>query len=186
MTNAFLIGSQIYLRPVELEDLPFIVQGENAPQVRETLFLFWPSYRLSTEERLLQQIKSKESIVLTIVIKDSEQVIGQTAFFRLDWVSRAAVFYLALLDPASWGKGYGTEVTRLMVDYAFATLNLNRIQLHVCAENLPAIKIYQKVGFIQEGVLRQAMFHHDRYCDFWVMGILKSDWLRSKKAAEKA
>jgi RimJ/RimL family protein N-acetyltransferase len=69
-----------------------------------------------------------------------------------------------------------------MVDYAFMTLNLNRIQLHVCAENTPAIKIYERVGFQKEGVLRQAMFRKGNYVDFWVMGILRSDWLKQKNS----
>jgi|UPI0003737F5A RimJ/RimL family protein N-acetyltransferase len=181
MQNAFLIGEKIYLRPLQAEDSALIVSGENNPLVRETLFLFLPNYPLLTAERIEQQVHSKESVVLTIVEKTTDQAVGQTALFRIDWVSRAAIFYLTLLEPACWGKGYGTESTQLMVDYAFETLNLNRIQLHVCAENMAAIKIYQKVGFIQEGLLRQAMFHHDRYCDFWVMGILKCDWLKGKK-----
>lgn len=185
MQNVFLIGEKIYLRPLQEEDITLLVSGENDPQVRETLFLFLPNYPLLTAERIAQQIHSKESIVLTIVEKITDLAVGQTAFFRIDWVSRAAIFYLALLKPACWGRGYGTEATQLMVDYAFETLNLNRIQLHVCAENIAAIKIYQKVGFVQEGVLRQAMFHHNRYSDFWVMGMLKSDWLKSKKSSNK-
>ena len=75
----------------------------------------------------------------------------------------------------------GTETVQSMIDYAFETLNLNRIQLHVSAENEPAIKIYRRVGFIKEGVLRQAMFHDNKYYDFWVMGILKHDWLRKRE-----
>jgi RimJ/RimL family protein N-acetyltransferase len=104
------------------------------------------------------------------------QAVGVTAFFRIDYVSRAAIFYLALLDPQAWSKGFGGEATRLMVDYAFATLNLHRIQLHVCAENAPAIRIYEKAGFVKEGVLRQAMYRRGGYVDFWVMGILREDW----------
>ncbi len=185
MINPFLIGRYIYLRPLQLEDSDFIARGENNPKVRETLFLFLPNYPALTKEKISQQINSRETIIFTIVEKASDIPVGQTAFFRIDWVSRAAIFYLAILDPAFWGKGYGTETTQLMVDYAFETLNLNRIQLHVFADNVAAIKIYQKVGFIKEGVLRQAMFHHDHYCDFWVMGILKNDWLQNKNKSSE-
>jgi len=114
------------------------------------------------------------------VDKQSDQPVGQTAFFRIDYISRAAVFYLAILDPNCWSQGLGTETTQMMMQYAFNTLNLNRIQLHVCQETTAAIKIYQRVGFKKEGVLRQAMYRNGRYYDFWVMGLLRSDWLAAQ------
>lgn len=177
MNNPFLIGEKIYLRPVEAEDAKFLSKGENEPTVRDSLFLALPVSLINEQEKVEQYIKSKDAIVLIVVEKETDKPIGQTAFFRIDYISRAAIFYLAILDPAHWSKGYGSEATQLMVDYAFKTLNLNRIQLHVCAENEPAIKIYERVGFIKEGVLRQAMFRNGNYVDFWVMGILRSDWL---------
>lgn len=178
MQNPFIIGEKIYLRPLQTEDAGFVCRGENDSQVRETLFLAFPVDPLKSQEKISQQINNRETIIFIIAAKDSDEPVGQVALFRLDWVSRAAVFYLALLDPAQWSKGYGREATQLMIDYAFETLNLNRIQLHVFAGNTAAIKIYQKVGFVKEGILREAMFHHDCYCDFWVMGILRSDWLK--------
>jgi len=177
LENPFLIGEKIYLRPVEPEDAKFLSKGENDPIVREALFLALPISLSNEQEKIEQLIKSKEAIVLIIVEKEADKPVGQTAFFRIDYISRAAVFYIAILDPACWSKGLGSEATQLMVDCAFKTLNLNRIQLHVCAENTAAIKIYQRVGFQQEGVLRQAMFRNGNYVDFWVMGILRSDWL---------
>lgn len=177
MKRPFLIGKKIYLRPVEPEDASFLAQGENHPVVREALFLALPVSMATELEKIEQFIKSKEVIVLIIVDQQTDQPVGQTAFFRIDFISRAAVFYLAILDPIHWSKGYGSEATQLMVNYAFETLNLNRIQLHVCAENSPAIRIYERAGFIKEGVLRQAMFRNGAYVDFWVMGILRSDWL---------
>jgi RimJ/RimL family protein N-acetyltransferase len=179
LDNPFLIGKKIYLRPVEAEDAKFLSRGENDPSVRESLFLALPISLTGEQEKIEQYIKSKEAIVFTIIEKETNKPVGQTAFFRIHYISRAAIFYLAILDPVHWSKGYGSEVTQLMVDYAFKTLNLNRIQLHVCAENMPAVKIYQKAGFVKEGVLRQAMYRNGRYFDFWVMGILRCDWLQA-------
>jgi len=181
MNNPFLIGKQIYFRPASLEDAEFITVGENCPAVRETLFLALPMDIEKEREKLRQQMASKETILFTIIDKETDRPIGQTAFVRVDYISSAAVFYIAILNPEFWGKGVGTETSQMMVDYAFETLNLNRIQLHVFAGNTAAIKIYQKVGYVKEGVLRQAMYHHGEYCDFWVMGILKKDWLKNKR-----
>ena len=178
MDNPFLVGNKIYLSPIESKDLEFLCQTQNHPGVREALFMALPVFLETEEEKIKQYITSKDAIVLTIVEKDTNVPVGQTALLRIDYVSRAAVFYLAILRPECWSKGFGTEATQLMVDYAFDTLNLNRIQLHVYAENLLAIKIYQKVGFSREGILRQAMYRKGAYCDFWVMGLLREEWAK--------
>ncbi len=182
MESPFLIGEKTYLRSVAEEDAEFISGGENNPLVRETLFIGLPTEISKIRSKIQNWIQSLESIVFIVMDKATDKPVGQSAFYRIDYLSRAAVFYLAILDPKAWGRGFGTEATRMMVDYAFETLNLNRIQLHVFAGNRPAIAIYQKVGFVQEGLLRQAMFHNNEYCDFWVMGILKSDWQKGKQS----
>ena len=177
MDGVFISGEKIYLRPLEVEtDLELLYKGENDPQVRDALFLALPASRENLRNRLQEWTKSKEIIAFTIIEPRTESPIGMTAFFRVDYIHRAAVFYLALLNSTYWGKGFGSEVTYLMVEYAFNTLNLNRIQLHVCAENSAAIKIYQKVGFNREGILRQAMYRQGAFVDFWVMGFLKSEY----------
>jgi len=181
MITPFLVGNKIYLRPVELDDAKSFYIGENDPIIRESLFLALPIHHTKEEEKIKQYINSSEAIVLSIIEKSTESIIGQTAFFRIDYIHRIAVFYLAILAQKFWSKGYGTEVTHLMVDYAFQTLNLNRIQLHVCAENNSAIKIYQLAGFVKEGVLRQAMFRKGKYVDFWLMAMLRDEWIAKEK-----
>ena len=181
MHNPFLIGERLYLRPARDEDIDSICRGENDPRVRETLFLALPSETENTRKKIADWQKSEKAIVFSILQKSDDCFIGQTAFFRIDYISRAAVFYLAILDPDHWSKGYGSESTEMMVQYAFDTLNLNRIQLHVFADNQAAIRIYQKEGFLKEGILRQAMYHHGEYCDFWVMGLLQEDWRKKKR-----
>ena len=63
-----------------------------------------------------------------------------------------------------------------MVDHAFATINLNRIQLLVYEYNERAIRIYDRIGFTKEGVLRQENYREGRYWDTWVMSILREEW----------
>jgi RimJ/RimL family protein N-acetyltransferase len=87
-------------------------------------------------------------------------------------------FYIVLLDKSVWGKGLGTEATHLVIDYGFNMLNLNRIQLHVNAENEAAKAVYKKIGFKHEGTLRQAMYKNNKYYDFWLMSILAEEYFR--------
>ena len=183
LKNLFLNGSKIYLRPLENDDAEFLCNGENDEKVRETLFLALPISPSDEAEKIRKFIAAKDTIIFTITLKKNNDAVGQTAFFRIDYVSRSAIFYLAILNPKFWSAGIGSEATQLMVKYAFLTLNLNRIQLHVNSENVPAIKIYQRCGFEKEGVLRQAMFKNGRYFDFWVMGVLRDEWLKKNVTA---
>ena len=172
----FLEGEKIYLRPLQDEDSKLVYFGKNNTDVRETLFLFAPMTLELVQAELKQWSTSKEIMLFTICSQDNNQPVGQTAFVRIDYVSRAAVFYIAIYDPEFWSKGYGGEATRLMLKYAFDILNLNRVQLHVCCENVKGVEAYKKAGYKIEGTLRQAMYHHNRYIDFYVMGILREEY----------
>jgi RimJ/RimL family protein N-acetyltransferase len=170
MRDVFLEGDKVILTPMEEEDAEFLRTMENDPEVRYTLFLYRPLSREFAQKKVREMISSPDILMFMIMDKESGQIAGQTGLVRIDFVSRAAVFYIAIHDKASRSKGFGTEATQLMVDYAFQTLNLNRLQLHVNSENTPAVHIYKKAGFEIEGTLRQAMYHGGKYCDFYVMG----------------
>lgn len=178
MRNPFIIGEKIYLRPVELTDVELFCRCANDPEVRYFFFIAFPTNTIRQKEFIESLYKEKDLIFFTIVTKEEDVPIGQTAFHRIDLISRAAIFSI-IIEPPYWSKGYGSEAVKLMVDYGFNTLNLNRIQLHVWSENERAIKAYLKAGFKKEGVLRQAMYHNNKYCDFWVMAILREDYFKN-------
>jgi len=63
-----------------------------------------------------------------------------------------------------------------LIDYAFNELNLNRVEMHCGAENTKSRKIPGKLGFTEEGVIRQAVWLHDRFVDFVIYGMLADEW----------
>ncbi|TFY61035.1 hypothetical protein EVG20_g7207 [Dentipellis fragilis] len=75
-----------------------------------------------------------------------------------------------------WGKGYGTEVMRWLVDQGFRTLNLHRVSLGVFGSNPRAIAVYKKIGFIEEGRKRKSTFIQGKWEDFISMGILDEEY----------
>jgi RimJ/RimL family protein N-acetyltransferase len=184
--NTFLKGDRIYLRAPEPEDTPMIARLENHPDPRYTLFYAMPTSLQKQREKTEWQTRDPSTILFTICRNDTQEAIGQTSFVRIDWVGRMGTFYLGIADKPNWSKGFGTEATRLMVDYAFRTLNFNRVELKVAVENVAAYRVYEKVGFLREGTLRQAMYHEGRYCDFHMMGILRQDYLDESKFTAKA
>ncbi|NOX87972.1 MAG: GNAT family N-acetyltransferase [Calditrichaeota bacterium] len=176
MTNPFLIGEKIYLRSPLPGDEKIYALSENHPDARSYLYNALPTSPNWHWEQIQNKMNDHNTILLTIATINPDEPVGNTAFVRIDWVGRMATFYIAIAESKNRSKGYGSEATRLMIAYAFDTLNFNRVQLHVSADNERAVKTYQKTGFRIEGTLRQAMFFGNRYHDFYVMGILKQDW----------
>lgn len=172
----FLEGEKVYLRPIEDGDNELFYFGKNETSVRETLFLFKPYTIKDIAEEVEGWLKNNENILFTICEKDSDKAIGLTGLYRVDYVSRAAVFFIAIYDPDFWSKGYGGEATNLVIKYSFDILNLNRLQLHVSVQNEKGVKAYKRSGFTIEGTLREAMYHNDEYVDFYVMGLLRKEY----------
>ncbi len=176
MQNPFLIGSKVYLRPLDLADAPTLTTWLNDPEVTRYLLLHRPLTLLAEEAFLRKMSESEHDIVLGIVAREPEQFIGATGLHQLDARNRHVQFGIVLGEKSAWGKGYGTEATRLMVRYAFETLNLNRVWLHVYEYNERAVRAYQKAGFRIEGRLRQDTFRDGRYWDSFAMAVLREEW----------
>jgi diamine N-acetyltransferase len=182
MKNPFLIGTTVYLRPLERADAPTLVPWVNDPEVSRTILLHRPM-NLEAEVAFIDRVNASEhDVVLGVMTKDSDKLIGATGLHHIDFKNRHAAFALSLGDKEEWGKGYGTEATALVVKYAFETLNLNRVWLHVFEYNERAVRVYEKTGFRREGVLRQDMYREGRYWNTYVMAILREEWEASEAA----
>lgn len=114
----------------------------------------------------------------SIFLKDHRH-IGGAQLKMIDWKNRSAEFGMFIGEKIHWGKGLGAQITRILVNYAFTTLNLHRLWLRVDPENLAAIKCYQKAGFVHEGIFRQEVFRNNTYHDSWIMSLLQSEWKNS-------
>lgn len=183
MKNPFLIDHVVYLRPLDKADAPCFVTWMNDPDVRQTLLTHRPIALAWEEEFLERAAKSDQDIVLGIVDRASDKLIGATGLHHFDQRSRHVGFGITIGDKEEWGKGYGTEATRLIVGYAFETLNLNRVWLHVYEYNERGIRTYERVGFRKEGVMRKAHFHGGRYWDTILMAILQEEWENKHRSA---
>ncbi len=179
MYTPFLCGKKVDLCPVSEADIEIFKKGYNDPNVRDAMFMYFPLTQSETEKKIEKMAENEKAINFAIVDKETKQTVGHTALVHPDWVSRMMTFYIVLLDKSTWGKGFGSEATQLVVDYGFQMLNLNRIQLHVNAENEPAKAVYKKIGFQYEGNLRQAMYKNNKYYDFWLMSILNEEYFNN-------
>jgi ribosomal-protein-alanine N-acetyltransferase len=102
--------------------------------------------------------------------------IGNARLHSLNEHDRRARYAIGIFDAACWGHGYGTEATRLVLAYAFDTLQLHRVDLRVLAVNRRAIASYEKCGFVREGVERDSALIDGVWHDDLIMSILEHEW----------
>ena len=74
------------------------------------------------------------------------------------------------------GRGIVTKACRTLVTYAFEQYTLNKVEIHCATGNTRSRAIPEKLGFVQEGIIRQAEWLNDHYVDMVVYGMLASEW----------
>jgi ribosomal-protein-alanine N-acetyltransferase len=79
-------------------------------------------------------------------------------------------------DDAAWGHGYATEAAHELVQWAFDTLSLNRVQAEVDTRNVASARVLEKLRFVREGTLREACVVNGEVSDSWVYGLIGRDW----------
>ena len=101
--------------------------------------------------------------------------LGEAVLNDLDVDNRSVNYRVWLSGEPVFGRGYGTEITRLVVEYAFETVGLHRVSLGVYDFNPRAQRVYAKCGFVLEGRLRDALFSGGQWHDELVMSVLRTD-----------
>jgi RimJ/RimL family protein N-acetyltransferase len=91
---------------------------------------------------------------------------------------------LLIGEKDTWGKGYATEIFKMIVRHAFLTLNLNKVTAGVYADNLGSSKALARAGFVEEGVRRQHCFMNGAYTDLIIFGVLREEFLRQELVEE--
>lgn len=112
-----------------------------------------------------------------LIVDAEDRPVGHAALYRIDGQARRAEFGILLGDPAVWGHGLGTAVTRAVVEHGFTALGLNRIYLEVLVTNERARHVYEKLGFRVEGRLRQHQLREGIPVDVLVMGLLREEYV---------
>jgi RimJ/RimL family protein N-acetyltransferase len=124
-----------------------------------------------------------ESLTMAIHDRDTNRLIGSCAFSQVDGDNGSAMFHITIGEKDMWGRGYGTEATRLMIDHAFGTLGLHRVALTVFEFNERAIRAYRRCGFVIEGRSRESIYRDGRWWDELSMSVLSTEWHERRNPA---
>jgi RimJ/RimL family protein N-acetyltransferase len=173
----FLVGERIYLRALEpSQDAHLYASWMNDRMIRQYFSVF-PTSESRGKERLERLYKDFRHIIFGISLAQDNHLIGLVGLKDINHLNQSAEFYVIIGDKELWGKGYGTEATKLMVEYGFTELNLNRIQTQDIDDNIAGWRADEKSGFHYEGTLRQAILRFGKYQDVRMYSCLRTEFL---------
>lgn len=168
-----LQGKKVKLRPLERSDLNRTLQWINDPDIFIMMGTFGPRTALAQERWYENIAESRTNLIFAVCLQDGGEHIGNASLFDIDFRNGNAGLTIALPDISNQGQGLGREAVFLLCQYGFKYLNLHKV--YCKTDNLHATRMYEKLGFVKEGVLRQQAFHLGRYVDKIVYGVIKDE-----------
>lgn len=171
-----ITGELVALGPLRRDLLPLYQRWINDTEVARALGVFLPLTVEKETEWYDSEAKSEKSALFTIYELSTLRPIGTTALINLDHRNRKAEFGIEIGEPDGRNKGYGTETTRLMLDYAFNVVGLHNVMLRVFEFNRGAARAYEKAGFKEIGRRRQSYFSGGRMWDEIWMDCLSTEF----------
>jgi RimJ/RimL family protein N-acetyltransferase len=182
---SMLVGDKVTLRGIRREDLSRLwefnndvaveLAGGGDPPIPQSL------ERLQAE--FDQEAAKGGRDGARFAIEADGKFIGQCGLFNLDSTAMACELGITIGDKEYWGRGYGRDSIRLLLDYAFRLRNFHKVWLRVQGDNERAMRAYRACGFVEEGRLREHVFSNGRYLDFVHMGVLRDEWTAGSEAS---
>ena len=171
-----LVGEKCYLSPISKEDAAQYSEWLSDIDVGISLGCFGIQLSLQKEEEILDKMITRNEYVFGIIDNKTDTLIGNCGLHDVNNVDGRAEFGIFIGDKSHWGKGFGKEATRLILDFGFNILNLHEIYLQVFEYNPTAIKLYEQVGFKKIGAFREAKIIGKRTYDVILMDILSDEY----------
>ena len=179
MINPFLTGDKIYLSPLTVDDISDkCIQWLNDSEVcRDNAHATFPNNEARARAYVEEIQKSQNNFVFAIRLKENNEHVGNVSLQSINWINKSGELAILIGEKSAWGKGVGYECYKLLLEYAFKTLNLNRVFSGQTSRNKAMIKICEKAGMKKEGVLRDFLFKNGEYLDLEMYSILKKEYV---------
>jgi RimJ/RimL family protein N-acetyltransferase len=171
-----LTGERVHLRELLPSDVPALYAIFSDPRVMR----YWstPAYQDESEavrlyERIQEGFRSQK--LFQWGIAEGPDLFGTCTLFHLDLVHRRGEIGYALAQR-SWGKGLAKDAVTTVIEFAFETLDLHRIEADVDPRNARSLALLERLGFRREGCLRERYLVNGEIQDALLLGLLRPEW----------
>jgi ribosomal-protein-serine acetyltransferase len=178
------LSGSCFLRLFEESDAEELVRVIAANRAHLAEWLPWVEATSNTTDTRLEFIRRTRRQILEndgfqAAIVDGDEIIGAIGFHGIDWNHRSTGIGYWLSEDRQ-GRGVMTDAVRALTAHAFDVWRLNRVEIRVAVGNLRSRAIPHRLGFLEEGVLRQAERHEENFRDIVVYAMLARDWARPR------
>ncbi len=171
-----IVGELVALGPLVKALLPLYSRWINDLATARNLGL-WRPQTLEQEQAWYDEAPAAEhSVTFTLIERATWRPIGTIGLNDIDHRNGRAELGIMIGEPECRGKGYGTEATRLLLDYAFTALGLHNVMLRVFSFNTAAIRAYERAGFREFGRRRECYLMNERLWDDVHMECLSTEF----------
>jgi RimJ/RimL family protein N-acetyltransferase len=174
---------RLLLKPVEQEDLPFLLNLRWDKDIMD--FLIHDPISLKSQQTWFDNIHKTSDLVLSIFFKgddiSEQKLAGTVGLYNINMRHQRATWRVRISSDFQ-GKGIAFEAVNLVLDYGFNTLNIQKIISDSFADNTAIIKLSEKLGFSQEGLLRSHYFHKGCFRDAISFGLLREEFNAIQKS----
>lgn len=170
------ITYKVILKPLEDNHSDKMFEWINNKELIEFNARYRPVSR-EDHDIWFENVRVDPTVAIRAIELDNGEFIGTCQLHTILYVSGLAEFQIRIGETAHHGHGYGTEATRLLLKHGFEDLELNRIWLTVFETNVRARKVYEKLNFTEEGIMRQHALIAGKYLNIVVMGLLRNEFV---------
>jgi [ribosomal protein S5]-alanine N-acetyltransferase len=170
-----LVGQKVLLEAIEEKNIELLRLWRNDPALNRYFREFRP-ITSDMQKKWYQERGNNENphhIYFQIISQESRKLLGCTGLHYIDWQGRKAEFSIFLHEERKEGKG--KEALELLLSYGFNTLHLHKIWGEVY-DNNQALAIYKKLGFKEEGLLRDHYFKEGAYGNSTILSLLEEEY----------
>jgi RimJ/RimL family protein N-acetyltransferase len=168
------------LRELERGDLTVITKWRNSSELIRQLGAPFRYINPEVDIRWFDSYMANRNSCVRCAVVDvgePDKILGLVSLTNIDQLNQSALLHIMIGDTISQGKGMGTFAVKSMVEHAFYNLNLHRIELIVLSSNKRAQHVYEKVGFVREGVLRKSIYKSGEFVDAYQYSLLREEYL---------
>ena len=172
-------ASRVRLSALTRADIPVLTCWHDDPE----FLRLWDSRaaRPKSEQEIhtwLDELgKAQDTVTFAIRPPEGDALLGMVELDGIEWQHGTCYLGIGIGERTNWGKGYGSEALGLVLRYAFHELNLHRISVTVFDNNLRSLALFEKHGFVREGVYREFVLRDGERHDMLLYGLLQREWL---------
>lgn len=180
-----LQGDKVRLTALAEEDLEAIAAWQDDTDLlrRFDAQAAAPKGQAQLRQWLRQRQERPDGYLFAVRAVDGAELLGYAEIDGILWPHRAGWLSIVIAPREHWGRGFGREAMHLLLWFAFAELNLHRVQLTVFADNARAISLYEGLGFQREGVFREFLARDGGRQDMLLYGLLAREWRQGAEGA---